>query len=98
MIHTKEARRRTLLNTNLKNLMVEIDTQINRAIECGDYYVIVYTNGYNKELIDAVMDELKALEYQVEYHPEEPCPSGCRSDQWYSESYIRIDWEEENCD
>ena len=95
MINAKEARRRTLLNTKLKDFMSEIDIQINKAIERGDYHVRVTANGYSKELIDAVMEELELLGYQMEFHIEVPCPAGCRSDQWWDESYLRIDWEEE---
>ena len=95
MINAKEAKRKSILCGIAKNLMLDAEKQINKAIEKGKLEVDIQYGEGNAELIQTViMPELKSLGYFVAFRAAEPIPPGCPSDQWMDWDVLHISWEE----
>lgn len=94
MITAKEAKRKTLLKTKLKQYMELIWKEINQAIDTGDMSVSVSLVTRNDDIIQTIITEMESLGYKVKYIPEKPAPTGCPSDQWFSKTYLKISWED----
>lgn len=94
MITAKEAKRKTLLKTKLKQSMEIIEKEINRATDSGDMSVSVSLTIRENELIQNIITEMESLGYKVKYIPEKPEPTGCPSDQWFSRTYLKNSWED----
>lgn len=95
MINAEEARRKTIINTKAKELISIIERFINNAIKHGIMNTSVpLSDSYKRDIIDAVVNELKSLGYHAKYEKAKPIPPGCPSDQWYSEDCLKISWEE----
>lgn len=94
MIKADEARKRTLLNTELKQYMKDIEKGVIDAAERGQYHVYVYfQDNLDDKLVDILVNELASLGYSGTYKPAEPLPPGCPSDQWYSSASLKVSWE-----
>lgn len=92
MINAHEAKRKTLINRECEDIMNEIEKGINESIKAGFYDTSISLNEPDKELIDALREELTNLGYKVSYEPAIPLPPGCPADQWDFYSYLKIDW------
>lgn len=105
MINAHEAKRKTLINSECKGIMTEIERSIKNAVKNGFYVAKIPMHQFNstprKAVIDALCEELTSLGYNVDYiepttlapgfHPEAYRYNYC--------SYLKIDWslEEEEC-
>lgn len=93
MIDANEAKRRTLINCELKDLMNRIEGHIEKSIKDGNYRTcITLTKSLNKEFVSALYEEFTNLGYKITYEPAKQIPAGCPSDQWDFNSYLKIDW------
>lgn len=93
MINAHEAKRKTLINCECKDIMNEIEQSIKKSIKVGFYdTTIPLGETLNKELIDTLCEELTNLGYKVDYEPAMPLPPNCPSDMWDFHSYLKIDW------
>lgn len=96
MISAKEARRKTLLNTKLKDIMGEIERSINNAIEDGQNSTdILFRQSLDPYILETLTKELESLGYIVAYKPADPLPIGCPVDQWNFNDYLLISWKVE---
>lgn len=93
MINAHEAKRKTLINCECKDIMNKIEQSIKKSIKVGFYDVsIPLGDTLDKEIIDTLREELTSLGYKVDYEPAMPLPPGCPADQWDFHSYLKIDW------
>ena len=93
MISAAEARRRTLLNAELKELITTIEKDINHQIEIGWYQTsITFSDGLATYLLDTLTKELESLGYKVTWSTPKPYPDDCATEQWDRNWYLRIDW------
>lgn len=96
MISAAEAKRKALLNTDLKSELSMIEERIEEAISYGLMTATISIgNGYEDDKKDAIIKELELLGYDVEYCPPKPLPSGCPSDQWVFDAYLELSWKGE---
>lgn len=94
MITAKEAKRKTLLKTKLKQYMELIWKEINQAIDTGDMSVSVSLVTRNDDIIQTIIDEMKSLGYGVRYIPNKPGPTGFPLDPLLFPTCLKISWED----
>lgn len=92
MIDAKEARRQSLLNAKCVDILNEVETQIMKAVKFGKESTTIHPVRISPEVVDLVKGELERLGYKVTFAWARPCPSGCPSDQWYSENELTVSW------
>ena len=63
MINANEAKRKTLINRECEDMMNKIEQDINKSIKAGFYDTSISLNEPDKELIDALREELTNLGY-----------------------------------
>lgn len=98
MINANEARNRTKLHADTKDILNRIEDSIKTAIDNGMYntkiYINLCDNIHNCGVRDTIISEMGSLGYNVNFVFAKPCPSGCPFDQWdpYN-GFITISWE-----
>lgn len=92
MITAKEARRRSMVNSKLKDVMDCMEEYVQDAIKRGDTSASMPTKGFTLEEEDAILSEFQRIGYVVKYDPPRPLPPGCPTDQWDFNGYLKLEW------
>lgn len=95
MIDAKKARQKSLISSELKNKMENIEKEIIQATAEGLFGTTVRMLCTSDEVVDVLCKELTDLGYEVEYEPSKPLPPGCPSDQWDFYDHLHIRWDPE---
>lgn len=95
MIDAKKARQKSLINSELKNKMENIEKEIIQATDEGFFGTTVRMLRSSDEVANVICKELTDLGYEVEYEHAKPLPSGCPSDQWDFYDHLHIRWDPE---
>lgn len=95
MINAKEANFRTAQRNSIARVRDNIELEVNRAIERGEYKY-VYTIDVEKDstegqVISTVLKEVTALDYKVTVRWAEPKPDGNPWD--YFDGLVEISWD-----
>lgn len=94
MISADEARKRSLVNSKLKDVMDRMEEYVQDAIKRGATSTAMPTKGFTLEEADAILSEFQRLGYTVTYETPKPLPPGCPTDQWDFNGYLKLEWGE----
>lgn len=97
MINAHEAKRKALINGECKGIMNSIERSIETTAKNGFYEAYIPLHQFNSTpcnaVIDAVCEELRSLDYKVDYIPADPVKPGFHLEEQHNyNSYIKIDW------
>ena len=104
MINAQEAYRKSIINSNAKFYLEELEKAINKSISLGDFSATIpvyleepsdILNQKNNSLNikNAIVEELVGLGYKVEFMYAKPLPNNCPSGQFdFNIGHITVKW------
>lgn len=105
MINSRDAYRKSIINSKAKSYISVLEKAINKAVSLGNFSATIsigleeshqeYLPINNSSIRNAIVEELVSLGYRVEFVYAKPLPLGCPSDQWdFNNGHITVWWEE----
>lgn len=101
MISANEAKRKSIINSEGKKYLKNLEERINRAIKDGlcsatiAIDLIKPDNAFDdsQKIRNAIVEELVELGYKVEFEYARELPTGCPTDQWnFNNGHIKVEW------